>query len=302
MPAATTSKTRHQDLRLPHLPDPPSRLQPSTPPDMSGKRNEALKREAAQATAAYMIERDAHNKSKERIDSLEKALKQSKLMLKQAEEEIQRLVWMTKMKEVDEHSNIEQFGSYTDEEHLALTLPNVPNHPPNNIYEVLSPADSAKDGGTGDAVDDMMSPRNTRYDESSLIQDKSAEQNNDDTSTVPKQKGRIVVCIQCYRCNLRCDAGEPCQNCVRTNHSCKRAKCRNYKSGTCRRRQTCLRAHQEDEQRYKNIVFAGRVSKVAELKSKKKSGGRWPSKNNVQRPDDEDTDDGDEHARIGILA
>ncbi|KAJ4375856.1 hypothetical protein N0V83_001134 [Neocucurbitaria cava] len=204
---------------------------------MSGKRNEALKREAAQATAAYMIERDAHNKSKERIDSLQKALKQ-------AEQEIQRLVWIAKMKEVDEHSNIEQFGPYTDEEHLALTLPNVPNHPPNNIYEVLSPADSAKHGGTGDAVDDMMSPRSIRCDESSLIQDKSAEQNNDDTSTVPKQKGSIVVCIHSML---------PMQSSLR-------------RWGTV--------PELQDEQRYKNIVFAGRVSKVAELKSKKKSGGR----------------------------
>ena len=83
---------------------------------------------------------------------------------------------------------------------------------------------------------------------------------NPKPSKFPKGQ-RAIVCIRCYEWNLHCDPGEPCENCRAAGRKCKRSKCKNYETGTCKLAY-CQRAHQEDEQSYKNIVHAGHVSKM----------------------------------------
>lgn len=73
-------------------------------------------------------------------------------------------------------------------------------------------------------------------------------------------KERVIVCVRCYQLTLRCDPGEPCKNCG-DEHICERAKCENFEAGTCRRMH-CLRAHEDDKDRYKNLVDAGHTSKL----------------------------------------
>lgn len=73
-------------------------------------------------------------------------------------------------------------------------------------------------------------------------------------------KQRLAVCIRCFENDRRCDSGEPCQSCLKNCAKCQRARCANYKAGTCSV-PTCTRAHEDDERNYKNIVHAGHVSK-----------------------------------------
>lgn len=79
---------------------------------------------------------------------------------------------------------------------------------------------------------------------------------------------RTVVCIQCYIDDARCDAGEPCHHCVNLGLRCRRAKCGNYRTGTCAR-QSCLRAHQEDENVYQHLVVGGHISKDRKTKKRR---------------------------------
>ncbi|KAE8833844.1 hypothetical protein PTNB73_04776 [Pyrenophora teres f. teres] len=44
-------------------------------------------------------------------------------------------------------------------------------------------------------------------------------------------------------------------------HTCKRAMCIDFMTGTCHKR-ICNRAHEEDTEHYRNIVHAGHVQKV----------------------------------------
>jgi hypothetical protein len=69
-------------------------------------------------------------------------------------------------------------------------------------------------------------------------------------------------CIRCYRHDLPCDKGEPCKCCVQAGLGphCKRAKCRYFKAGTCKIR-GCSRAHEDDLTQYKQVKWAGHVSK-----------------------------------------
>ena len=73
-------------------------------------------------------------------------------------------------------------------------------------------------------------------------------------------KQRLAVCIRCFENERRCDSGEPCQSCLKNRAKCQRARCANYKAGTCFV-PTCTRAHEDDQQKYKNIIHAGHVSK-----------------------------------------
>ncbi|KAI4673007.1 uncharacterized protein J4E78_001510 [Alternaria triticimaculans] len=73
-------------------------------------------------------------------------------------------------------------------------------------------------------------------------------------------KQRLAVCIRCFENDRRCDSGDPCQSCLKNRAKCQRARCANYKAGTCFV-PTCTRAHEDDQRKYKNIVHAGHVSK-----------------------------------------
>ncbi|KAI4709994.1 hypothetical protein J4E89_005226 [Alternaria sp. Ai002NY15] len=73
-------------------------------------------------------------------------------------------------------------------------------------------------------------------------------------------KQRLAVCIRCFENDRRCDSGEPCQSCLKNRAKCQRARCANYKAGTCFV-PTCTRAHEDDERNYKNIIHAGHVDK-----------------------------------------
>ncbi|KAI4913535.1 hypothetical protein J4E90_005252 [Alternaria incomplexa] len=73
-------------------------------------------------------------------------------------------------------------------------------------------------------------------------------------------KQRLAVCIRCFENDRRCDSGEPCQSCLKNCAKCQRARCANYKAGTCSV-PTCTRVHEDDERKYKRTVSAGHVSK-----------------------------------------
>jgi hypothetical protein len=96
------------------------------------------------------------------------------------------------------------------------------------------------------------------------------------------------VCIGCYINKRRCDPVEPCRACVDNGILCKRARCGDYRADTCNR-QSCLRAHEKDEVMYKNLVWAGHVSrKKAKSESKRD-----------KRQDDGDEDGDDQKPRMG---
>jgi hypothetical protein len=92
------------------------------------------------------------------------------------------------------------------------------------------------------------------------------------------------VGIECYINKRRCDLGEPCRSCVDHINHCVRARCKDYSTGKCQR-QGCIRAHANDKQRYKKLVWAGHVSRKDKARSPSKQGGG------------RDDDDGDEEDR-----
>jgi len=94
---------------------------------------------------------------------------------------------------------------------------------------------------------------------------------SDDAPSFPASASfqtKYVTCIMCYTNGRTCDGQEPCSECVRTQSKCKRAKCRDYKAGTCKR-QGCTRAHEGDEARYKKLVRAGHVTRKGNVTAKK---------------------------------
>ncbi|KAI4934775.1 hypothetical protein J4E85_002633 [Alternaria conjuncta] len=92
------------------------------------------------------------------------------------------------------------------------------------------------------------------------MQSESESQPAPAAKRVKVAKERIVVCIFCFRNGMRCDSGEPCQSCLKNRAKCQRARCANYKAGTCSV-PTCTRAHEDDERKYKNTVHAGHVGR-----------------------------------------
>jgi hypothetical protein len=100
----------------------------------------------------------------------------------------------------------------------------------------------------------------------------SAGSGDDPSHKAPDSPGRrVVVCIECYIDNRRCDPGEPCRSCVDNGTQCIRAKCNDYGIGKCQR-QGCLRAHASDKRVYKKLVWAGHVSRKDKVKLPSKQG------------------------------
>ena len=88
---------------------------------------------------------------------------------------------------------------------------------------------------------------------------------------VLQYKNLWVTCISCFTNNRTCDGEDTCSECVKNRCSCKRARCQDYRAGLCKR-QSCTRAHEGDEKRYKNIVSAGHVAKKAKVIAKSGNG------------------------------
>jgi hypothetical protein len=103
----------------------------------------------------------------------------------------------------------------------------------------------------------------------------------------------VVVCIKCYQHKLRCDPGEHCRNCAAVGRVYKRAMCKDYENGTCRRA-SCLRAHRKDEQVYRNIVQAGHMPRTDPSNPLK------PTVKRQRKDDDDDNGNGGlKNSRVG---
>ncbi|KAI4639666.1 hypothetical protein J4E93_009020 [Alternaria ventricosa] len=203
---------------------------------MVASRADALEKELCE-------ERIAHTATKQEVINLRKHLTESEQKRRVLEGDMQLVVLKCKFLEGD--GGDKDGGScdgdmgavVTEDEALRAALPDAPIHHP-EIYKSRSSSHSEED-------DVAASTHGTK-------------RTFDETNS---EEQRVIVCIDCYQHKLRCDPGEPCNNCANSNRVCKRAKCRDYETGQCKR-VSCLRAHRQDEEWYENIVRAGHVPRT----------------------------------------
>ncbi|KAI8943024.1 hypothetical protein NX059_001060 [Plenodomus lindquistii] len=239
-----------------------------------------MKAEHNNEKAAHANEKMAHQKTQEQVRKLQSELLKSKQLHQEVQTEVRLLALAAKMHKSEAKDIVCDTEVHTDHVALRALLPHAPIHPP-QIY------DTSK----------LQSLGNQHTKPSEITEKEGAEQKNHRKRTLnamneetfghqsgASSKYRIIVCIACYAHGLRCDTGEPCENCLKVGLNCKRAKCKDFEAGKCQR-QSCLRAHRPDLKTYSNIVEAGHV---------RKKPAREPPAKRFKSDTDDKSDDDDE--------
>ncbi|KAI4704497.1 hypothetical protein J4E81_001563 [Alternaria sp. BMP 2799] len=230
---------------------------------MDPPRIQALVEELRETIKAFNREKEAHSATFQEVINLRKHLKESDRKRKVLEGDVELLVLKCKLLEGDGEdkdggsSDGDMTAVHTDDKTLKSDLPDAPIHHP-GMYKAFSASNS-------EGLNASSSANYLDHTTHALSEDNVAgsthgtkrsfdEANSEDTT-------RVIVCIHCYSLKLRCDSGEPCNNCATFKRLCKRAKCKDYETGECKRA-SCLRAHREDEEVYDNIVRTGHIARV----------------------------------------
>ncbi|KAI4615714.1 hypothetical protein J4E80_006130 [Alternaria sp. BMP 0032] len=222
---------------------------------MVASRADALEKELYE-------EKVAHTATKQEVIDLRKHLTDSEQKRRVLEGDNQLLVLKCKFLEGDGEdkdvgsSDGDMGAAVTEDEALKAALPDAPIHHP-EIYKARSTSHS-------EGQNSMSSANYLNHITNGLSEDDVAASTHGTKRTFDETNSddqRVIVCIDCYQHKLRCDPGEPCNNCFNSNRVCKRAKCRDYETGQCKR-VSCLRAHRQDEEWYENIVRAGHVPRT----------------------------------------
>ncbi|KAH3951446.1 hypothetical protein HBI56_085020 [Parastagonospora nodorum] len=189
---------------------------------------------------------------------LEAALKGTKAQLAKTREQnvelsAQELLLIGKLRDSTDESGEEPGLQYTDDKSLLARLPDVPSHLPRISRSTTGPRSFVSLGVTPEGKveyvpDQVQKP--TGLDKPARVAKRSHSEIEQPTDNIAiSSTERIILCI--------------------------RARCKDYDTDTCKR-QSCLRAHAEDEGSYKNLEYLPHISKYVVNTSgskKRKTGG-----------------------------